>query len=44
MYLLQLFYHSVDSETIFDHIPREVMPIEIGGSEKSLKIINGKFS
>lgn len=40
--LFQLFYHSVDSETIFDHIPREIMPIEFGGSGKSSKIVDGE--
>lgn len=41
--LPQLFYHAVDSETIFDYIPREIMPVELGGSEKSLKIIDGRL-
>lgn len=41
-FLFQLFYHSVDSDTIFDHIPKEIMPTEIGGSGKSSKLVDGK--
>lgn len=37
-----MFYHSVDSDTIFDHIPKEIMPTEIGGSGKSSKIVYGE--
>jgi len=39
--LFQLHYHSIDSETIFDYIPKEIMPNEIGGFEKSVKDVNG---
>lgn len=39
--VFQLFYHSVNSETIFEHVPKEIMPIEFGGSGKSIKDING---
>ncbi|XP_025421471.1 alpha-tocopherol transfer protein-like [Sipha flava] len=35
----KLFYHSVNSETIFEHVPKEIMPIEFGGSGKSIKDI-----
>jgi len=41
--LFQLHYHSVDSETIFDYIPKEILPNEIGGFEKSVKDINGGY-
>ncbi|XP_060865337.1 alpha-tocopherol transfer protein-like [Metopolophium dirhodum] len=34
----KLYYHSAaDSETIFDYIPKEIMPIEIGGSGQTLQ-------
>ncbi|KAL5241687.1 hypothetical protein ACI65C_009097 [Semiaphis heraclei] len=34
----KLIYHSTaDSETIFDYIPKEIMPIEIGGSGQTLQ-------
>lgn len=40
--LFQLYYHSAaDSETIFDYIPKEIMPIEIGGSGQTLQNLNG---
>jgi hypothetical protein len=31
----------VNSETIFEHVPKEIMPIEFGGSGKSIKDIEG---
>jgi len=37
-----LYYHSAaDSETIFDYIPKEIMPIEIGGSGQTLQNLSG---
>ncbi|XP_050439739.1 alpha-tocopherol transfer protein-like [Adelges cooleyi] len=34
----KLFYHSAGSETIFDSIPKEILPSEIGGTGKSRTI------
>ncbi|XP_060842651.1 alpha-tocopherol transfer protein-like [Rhopalosiphum padi] len=37
----KMYYHSTtDPEAIFEYIPKEMMPIEIGGSGQSLKNIN----
>ncbi|CAH1711992.1 alpha-tocopherol transfer protein-like [Aphis gossypii] len=37
----KLYYHSTaDPESIFEYIPKEIMPIEIGGSGQPLKNIN----
>lgn len=32
-----LHVHKTGSETLFDHVPRELLPIEYGGSNGSIK-------
>jgi len=36
----KLHYHSINSESIFDFIPKDIMPVEIGGTGQCLKDIN----
>lgn len=43
LFLPQLFYHPIDSDSIFDYIPKEIMPTEIGGTGKSLKLLSGEY-
>lgn len=32
-----LHVHKTGSETLFDHVPRELLPVEYGGSNGSIK-------
>lgn len=43
LFLLQLHFHAQGSDTLFDYIPREVVPVEFGGKGTSIFDIKGKY-
>jgi hypothetical protein len=37
-----MHFHAPDSTTLFDFIPREILPIELNGDDESIEISNRK--
>ena len=42
VFIKKIFFHGSNIETLKDHFPEDLLPIEYGGKGESIQVLSGK--